>query len=368
MNNFNAAELARADLKSLKPYEPVVYPGVIRLDANESPFDFPPEIKDYIQRNLHPQAFNRYPDPLAEDLLAALAGYTGAPKNCILAGNGSDELILNLALTFATGGKVLIATPTFSMYEVHSRVAGAEPVSIPRKRDFSIDLDEIIKQENSTDTRLIFICSPNNPTANETTWEELETLLQNTRSLVVVDEAYVEFGGKSCLPLMEKYPNLAVLRSFSKSFGLAGLRVGYIIAHPGVIKEMKRIKQPFNLNSYSQRAALAVLEHLPLFQERIATIIEKRDNLWNQMSRIKGIDVLPTVTNFITFKTHRPAEEVYKELLDKGILIRNVSSPELENCLRVSVGTDEENNAFLKSLAEVMGQDWGVTCESKAQG
>jgi len=350
---FKTASLARADLKALKPYEPVVHPGVIRMDANESPFDFPPEVKDYIYRSLTPQAFNRYPDPLAGDLRAALAGYTGAPKECILAGNGSDEVILNLALTFATGGKVLIASPTFSMYEVHSLVAGAEPVLIPRKPDFSIDVDEIVKQANAAGTRLIFICSPNNPTANETTWEELEDLLQNCCALVVVDEAYVEFGGKSCLPLMKKYPNLAIMRSFSKSFGLAGLRVGYLIAHPGVIREIRRVKQPFNLNSFSQRAALAVLEHLPLFKSLIDKIIQKRDYLFDQMSQMKRFHILPTATNFITFKTRRPAEEVHRELLKKGILIRNVSGPGLENYLRVSVGTDEENKAFLNALEEV---------------
>lgn len=354
MTVFKPSELAREDLKNLKPYEPVVYPGVIRMDANECPFDFPPEVKDYINRSLHSQAFNRYPDPLAGDLRAALAGYTGASRECILAGNGSDEIILNLALTFATGGKVLITSPTFSMYEVHSLVAGAEPVFVPRKADFSINTGEIIRQGSAGDTRLIFICSPNNPTANETTEEELVTVLQNTGALVVVDEAYVEFGGSSCLPLLKQYPNLAVMRSFSKSFGLAGLRIGYLVAHPEVIAQIKRVKQPFNLNAYSQMAALAVMEHLSLFKAIIEDIKQKRDYLREKMKQINGVYVLPTVTNFVTFKTGRPAGEVHRELLNKGVLIRNVSSPGLENYLRVSVGTDKENETFLKLLAETL--------------
>ncbi len=355
MMAFNASSLARQDLKNLKPYEPVVLPGIIRMDANESPFDFPKEINDYIYRNMHPQSFNRYPDPMAQDLRAALANYTGAPVECILVGNGSDEIILNLALTFATGGNVLIPTPTFSMYEVHSLVAGAHAKFIPRNNDFSLNLDQMISEGKIGDTRLIFVCSPNNPTANEATWGELENLLQNTSALVIVDEAYVEFGGQSCLPLMDKYTNLAVMRSFSKSFGLAGLRVGYLIAHPTVIDQMSRVKQPFNINSFSQKAALAVLEHLTLFKKLIADMMYKRDHLWKQMNNMKEIEVLETITNFITFKTALSADEIHQQLIKQGVLIRNISGPGLENYLRVSVGTDDENKTFLESLLNVVG-------------
>jgi len=355
MNKFSPSTLARQDLKKLSPYEPVVQPGVIKMDANEFPFDFPQEVMDYIYSSTDPQSFNRYPDPMAGDLRTALAGYTGAPKEYILAGNGSDEIILNLALTFATGGDVLITPPTFSMYEVHSMVAGARPKFIPRNGDFSVNVEEVINQANNTDTRLIFICSPNNPTANETPQHEIKRILQNVSALVVLDEAYIEFGGTSCLSLVDEYPNLAVMRTFSKCFGLAGLRIGYLIASPGVINELRRVKQPFNLNSFSQRAALAVLDHLPLFEELIADIRDKRDLLWQQMQRIPGIEVLESKTNFITFKTTLPAAEIYQGLLNKGILIRNVSGPGLENYLRVSVGTGDENNTFLTALRDLIG-------------
>lgn len=353
---FKPSNLARKDLKKLQPYQPAMHSNVIRLDANESPYDFPPEVIDDINAGLGAQAFNRYPDPLADDLRAALAAYTGTARECILAGNGGDEIIQNLILTFATGGKVFITSPTFAMYEVHSLIAGAEPVFIQRQEDsgFAIDAGEIIRQENETGARLIFICSPNNPTANETAREELAAVLQNTKSLVVVDEAYVEFGGQTCVPLLKEYPNLAIIRSFSKSFGMAGLRVGYLLAHPGVIAEIMRIKQPFNLNNYSQQAALAVLGHLPLFQARIENIIEKRDRQLKEMGLIKGIQVLPSATNFITFKSRRPAADVQRELLNKGVLIRNASAPGFENYLRAAVGTSQENEIFLKSLRELL--------------
>lgn len=354
MSNFDVSKLARNDLKFLKPYEPAIYPGAIRLDANECPFELPDEIIDHVLKNKPSQLFNRYPDPLAEGLLELLGNYTGYPKECISAGNGSDEIILDLALTFATGGEVIITSPTFSMYELHALIAGAQTVYSPRKEDFNINVQELIELGNSPDARLIYICSPNNPTANETSWSELETVLNNVRSLVIVDEAYVEFGGKSCLPLVKEYENLAVLRSFSKSFGLAGLRIGYLIANNKVISQIRRVKQPYNLNSFSQAIAEAVIANLPLFQERIKSIITKRDKLWNTMKSIKGIEVFPTVTNFIPFKTEQNAKNVYHELIKRKIVIRDISGPGLENCFRVTIGTDEENELFVHNLREIM--------------
>ncbi|MCF8009934.1 MAG: histidinol-phosphate transaminase [Clostridiales bacterium] len=354
MNNFSASKLARDDLKDMEPYVPQQYPGMIRLDANENPYDLPREVKDDINEKLYSHYFNRYPDPLANNLVKALASYTGFSEDYILAGNGSDEIILDLALTFAAGGKVIITSPTFSMYEVHSRVAGAEPVFIPRKSCFSIDIEKIKNYEQDTDTRIIFICSPNNPTANEIKHEELEQILNSVNCLVVVDEAYIEFGGKTTAVLLRKYPNMVVIRSFSKSFGLAGLRVGYLLANPEVIRQVCRVKQPFNLNTYSQLAAVTVLENLSLYQDIIENIKAEREYLLNKMKNL-NIKVYPTVTNFILFEPSCDAAKVHSELLEHNILIRNVSSPVVENCLRVSVGTRDENNAFIKALVKAAG-------------
>lgn len=355
---FDASTLAREDLRSLVPYEPQVYDEVVKLDANENPFDFPKEILEKALGEIGGQTFSRYPDPLAESLREKLAEYSGVPADCILAGNGSDELILTLLLAFASGGRVLINAPTFSMYEVHSRIAAAEPVMLSRRFDFSVDMDRVLKEAQNPGSKVVFICSPNNPTGNTTPVEDIEKIardLEKTNCLLVVDEAYAEFGGRTCLPLVERYPRLIVLRTFSKAFGLAGLRVGYLAAHPSVILELVRVKQPYNLNAFSQIVAKNILKNISLFKSRIKQICSERNKLFSEMKNIPNVDVFPSEANFIMFKTSIPAERVYRDLLDRGILIRNVSVPGLENCLRVSVGRPEENRLFVIALKKTLG-------------
>jgi len=349
--------LVREDLHSLVPYKPQYYSGVIKLDANENPYGCPREILEKVLREAGEQAFNRYPDPLASRLREKLAEYTGLPADCILAGNGSDELILTLLLTFASGGKVLICAPTFSMYEVHSKVAAAEPVMICRRSDFSVDIDEVIEKARSFRSKIVFLCSPNNPTGNETPAKDIERLARNLEKancLLVVDEAYAEFGEEACLPLVGRCPSLVVLRTFSKAFGLAGLRVGYLAAHPLVVKELIRVKQPYNLNAFSQAVAENILNNISIFKSRIKQICSERNKLFEEMKKISGVDVYPSKANFIMFKTSIPSGCVYRDLLDRGILVRDVSGPALENCLRVSVGHPEENRVFVDELKKCL--------------
>lgn len=350
-NTFNLNKITRPDLSSLEPYVAELHPGIIKMDANENPFDFPPEITTEIWRRLGGQTFTRYPDPVAQELVKALSLYTGVSPSGIMVGNGSDELILNLMLAFGTGGKVLIATPTFSMYRIHAQVAAAQPVSIPRGNNFELDIDAISEAAKLPESRMVIICSPNNPTGNASSLEEIAAVLETCpKTLVVVDEAYIEFGGQTCIPLLERYPNLVVLRTFSKAFGLAGLRVGYMLAGEHVIKELMRVKQPFNLNVFSQMAALLVLEHRQVFQDQLAQILHDRDFVISQLTNLPEIAVFPTVTNFVLFRTKFPASAIYQFLLENGILIRNCSGPGLEECLRVSVGREEENRLFLAKL------------------
>ncbi|MEW6446821.1 MAG: histidinol-phosphate transaminase [Bacillota bacterium] len=347
-------ELIRPDLRDLVPYAVPHYPGVIKLDANENPYDFAPEVLAEIFRGVNGQTFVRYPDPMAVDLRRALAKYTGfAPEN-ILAGNGSDELILTLLLTFGTGGRVLVATPTFSMYGIHARIAGAVPVEVPRLPDFSLDLPVLLQEAAVPGTRMIIICSPNNPTGNTVAREAIEALVEGTKGLVLLDEAYAEFAGESCSHLVHRYPRLVVLRTFSKAFGLAGLRVGYILADRAVVNELLKVKQPFNLNAFSQIAALTVLEHLPVFEERIRKIIADREGLYRSLKEIPDVEVFPSRANFLLFRTPLPAGTVYEGLLKHRVLIRNVEGPGLERCLRVNVGTPAENAAFVKALVDVL--------------
>lgn len=346
--------LVRPDLRDLVPYAVPYYPGYIKLDANENPYDFAPEVLTKIFQRVGGQTFTRYPDPMAVDLRRALARYTGlAPRN-ILAGNGSDELILTLLLTFGSGGRVIITPPTFSMYKIHTRIAGAIPVDVPRLEDFALDVPAIIRAARTADARLVILCSPNNPTGNIVGRDEVEALLSETAGLVLLDEAYAEFAGETCADLVQRYPRLVVLRTFSKAFGLAGLRVGYLLSDEAVISELLKVKQPFNLNAFSQLAALTVLEHLSVFEERIRRIIAGRGELYKRLKEVPGVEVFPSRANFLLFRTPLPARSVYEGLLEHRVLIRNVEGPGLERCLRVNVGTPAENETFVKALVDVV--------------
>lgn len=350
--SFNPAYLVRRDLEDLVPYETQDYKNIaVKLDANESPFELPLTVREEICRALATRSFNRYPDPLARDLVERLSQHTGVPAEGILAGNGSDELILTLLLTFGTGGRVVITPPTFPMYEVHARIAGAKPFAVPRREgNFALNVEELIAAARHPETRAVIICSPNNPTGNATSLEELKAILQNCRVLVVVDEAYQEFGGESSLPLLKCYPHLVVLRTFSKAFGLAGLRVGYLLAHPEVVRQLKRVKQPYNLNAFSQLVARVALDHWEEYRRLIEEIKEEREKLYQELCFLPGVKAYPSEANFILFRTPLPAEEVHCRLVANGILIRKLGGPGLEQCLRVTVGKRDENRLFLEKL------------------
>jgi len=344
----------RPPLRELVPYQVAVYPGVIKLDANENPYPFPAAIRDAICAALDGEAFTRYPDGAAQALREALARYAGLAPGNVLVGNGSDEIILNILLTFGTGRQVVIAAPTFGMYRLHSLVAGAEPVEVPRGTDFAVEPSALLAAARARGAAMIILCSPNNPTGNVTPLADIERLLQEFAGLVVVDEAYAEFSGTSAAGLVSRCPRLVLLRTFSKAFGLAGLRVGYMLAGEDVVQAVWRVKQPFNVNTFSQLAALAVLNARDVFQERIEAICRARDELYKGLEELPGVTAFPSRANFILFRTPLPAAEVYHGLLRRGILIRNVDGPLLPGCLRVTVGRPEENARFLEALADVL--------------
>ncbi|MCL6612249.1 MAG: histidinol-phosphate transaminase [Peptococcaceae bacterium] len=350
---FNIEDLARPDLKGLQPYEAHYAPGVIRLDANENPHDFPQEARDYIMSRVGPQFFGRYPDPLARDLVSDLAAHYGLGAENLMVGNGSDEIILNIMLAFGAGRKVFIAAPTFSMYGIHARVAGAVPVEVPRGPEFEVDVEAMVRA-GGREPGVMVVCNPNNPTGNATDPADIEALARSVNSLLVVDEAYIEFGGESCVPLLGKYPNLAIMRTFSKAFGLAGLRLGYLLAGPAVIRELMRIKQPFNVNSFTQLAGRSVIRFRDLFEAPIRRIVAGRDRLARRLRELPGVTVYPSVANFLLIRTNRAAYEVYRLLLDGGVLVRHLNLGERGEFLRVTVGTERENDIFIARLKTIL--------------
>ncbi len=343
----------RKQIRELVPYDIPEYSGMIKLDANENNYDFPSEVRERIFSLVNGQTFTRYPDPKAASLREHLADYADFPASQILVGNGSDELIQNLMLAFAMHKKAFITTPTFGMYRIHAEIAGAIPVAIPRKKKYQVDTDAILEAAMDPEAGILILCSPNNPTGNIVSLETVEVILKNTDMIVVVDEAYYEFCGQTAAQLLHKYPQLVVLRSLSKAFGLAGLRVGYMLAGAEVTGIMNRIKQPFNVNVFSQLAAKVLLESRSIFETQIQEICASRAELHAALEGMPGLKPFSSAANFIMFQVEGAAS-VYEELLNHNILIRLLDSPELPDCLRVSVGKPEENRVFVQVLEKIL--------------
>lgn len=353
---MNIRELVREDLRDMVPYEPHLFSDVIKLDANENPHQFPNQVIREIFSSMQGDDFTRYPDPLGRALKEKIAAIANVGTQNLILGNGSDELIQLILQTFGGPGKrVIIPAPTFSMYRIHGEITGTIPVEVDRDESFGLAVDNLLTEMNHPDTRVTFIATPNNPTGNSVSTEDIRRLAGGVRSLVVVDEAYIDFGGETSLPLLEDYPNLVIMRTFSK-VGLAGLRVGYLIAGADVITELTKVKQPYNVNTFSQMAARAVVEHWPLFRAQIDAIIAERERLAGVLETLPGVQVFPSQANFILFRVSGSPDEIHQKLLERGILIRKGlgKTHGLQECMRVTVGTKEENDKFLQKMQEIM--------------
>ncbi|MFQ6044061.1 MAG: histidinol-phosphate transaminase [Candidatus Poribacteria bacterium] len=349
---MNLKKFTRPDLTDLHPYEVKDVPYRIKMDANENPFDLPGEIKESLASELSKHPFNRYPDPTAKELREKLSEQLRVNIEQIVIGNGSDELISYLITAFGRDdARVVFPTPTFSMYEILAKVAGVEVKSAPLTKDFDISVDKLIAQLKSGGTNLVFFSYPNNPTGNCFDRQGIIDIIERDDTIVIVDEAYYEFSGKTFLPLLKQYPNLVILRTFSKAYGLAGLRIGYMIAHPDIASEAHKVRLPYNLNSFSQKVALKLLEHSHEATAQVSVILKERERIFQKLAQLDYIQPFPTDANFVLFRTEGDAEHIFEHLLAKGILIRNLNRPGLlRNCLRVTVGTSEENDAFLNGL------------------
>lgn len=343
----------RPQVAAAKPYHlPKVQANII-LSVNESPYNLPQVIIEEIKDELDNIAYNRYPDPMSLELRMLIGSAYGLHAANVFIGNGGDEVIQNLYLAYGgQGRKAVTFEPMFEIYGITGRVTETEMVPILRDlKDFTAE--NVIPQAYKMDASLIFLCCPNNPTGDMVPLDRIEELLQNTEALVVIDEAYGEFSGQTAIPLLSKYENLAILRTFSKAFSLAGLRAGYLLASEEVVENLLKVKLFFNFNRLSQAIAKIAFNNRNIFDEQIKKILEGRGRVFGEMSKIEGIEAFPTHANFILFRTEKPAADVWQGLLDRGILIRNCSNqPLLENCLRVNIGTPEENEAFLNALRE----------------
>jgi histidinol-phosphate aminotransferase len=328
----------------------------VKLDQNEVSSGCPQSIRDAIQGALQEMDFNRYPALHPGDLQEALGKLNHWPADGILIGNGSNDLLLTLALSILEKGrKALVPTPSFSSFSTVSRLAGAEVIEVLPEGDLSHPVEHYLDGIDEFRPAVVFLCSPNNPTGTSMSLEDIEKVVRRFPGFLVVDEAYFEFAGSSARPLLPDYPNLLLLRTFSKAAGLAGLRVGYMLAHPEIAAEIGKAQMPYAVNQFSRTAALAVCRHYDSIRTRAREIADRRDSLFERLSKIDGIQPYPSAANFILFGCAAGARPVFEGLLSRGVLVRDLSShPLLPTALRVTVGSAEENQRFLSAMQETL--------------
>ncbi len=324
---------------------------VIRLNGNENPYGPSPKA---LQALGDFQNYNHYPDQDQKKLRQVLSDYVGFPSDHVVVGNGSDEIIdLLMRMFLGAGDNVVIPSPTFGMYAVSAAINGAQAVSVPLDDNFDLDVASMLGAV-TPDTKGFFIPSPNNPTGNLVSQAHVCSLL-DTGLLVVMDEAYYEFCGATFLPLLEKHPNLVVIRSFSKWAGLAGLRIGFGVMHPDIALTMFSVKPPFNVTQAAEVALVASLEDRSILLERVRKIVAERDRMIDLLNDVPGIKPWPSQANFILIQlpTGR-GKEIYDGLCSRGIFLRDYDSPRLRDHLRMSVGLPNETDAVVTALSDLV--------------
>ncbi|MEJ2881841.1 histidinol-phosphate transaminase [Pedobacter sp. GR22-6] len=344
--------LQRENIKNLKPYSTArdEYKGQasVFLDANENSFGSPLAEQDGMTRS-----YNRYPDPLQLDLKDAISKIKGVPIENTFLGNGSDEAIDLLYRAFCEPGKdnVIILPPTYGMYEVSAGINNVEVRKVNLLPNFQLDLDGIAEAIDAN-TKLIFICSPNNPTGNSIVRTDIETVLANFKGLVVIDEAYINYAKqRTFIQELTEYPNLVILQTFSKAWGLAALRLGMAFAARPVIDIFNKVKPPYNINQATQDIALEALRNIAQVNDWIKVTVAEREQLSADLAELESVKkVYPSDANFILVEIEN-ANAVYNELVEQGIIVRDRSKVTLcEGCLRITIGTPEENKTLVAAL------------------
>lgn len=349
-NSLNIDSLVRENIRNLTPYRSARddFQNGILLDANENSFGSP------VASTLD---LHRYPSPVHDNLRMKIAGYRGVDYENISLGVGSDELIDLLMRIFCEPSidSIITTPPTYGMYKVAANINNVKVKEVLLTEKFQLRPEEILGQADKT-TKLLFLCSPNNPTANDLKRTDLLKLVTRFPGIVVVDEAYIDFSSQESMAAMvQQYPNLVVIQTFSKAFGLAGIRLGAAISSPRVISYMLRVKAPYNINRLTADTVLKAFDNLELVKFNIEKIREERAYVAEQLSFSSAVEnVYPSNANFLLFKI-RNAKEVYLKLAEKGLIVRyRGNEPLCEDCLRVTIGMPNENVRFLKNLKEVI--------------
>ena len=347
----------RDDVRALEAYAVPSAVGFIKLDAMENPFTLPEALQRQLGERLAQQPLNRYPLSDPRDFKERLGKAMGLPPGArLMLGNGSDELIHLVIQACARPGATIISPwPSFSMYELSTIYDGCHFVGVPLRADFTLDTPALLAAVAEQRPAVIFIAYPNNPTGNLFDRNDIEAILRAAPGLVVIDEAYLPFAQDTFMPQLRSWPNLVVLRTLSK-LGLAGIRLGYLAGDPEWIAEFDKLRPPYNVNVLTLATADFLLEHMATLEAQAAMLRAERSRVAVALAGLRGLTVFPSAANFLLFRVG-DAHQVFDGLKERGILIKNVSKmhPLLAGCLRATIGTAVENDAFLQGLQAAMG-------------
>jgi histidinol-phosphate aminotransferase len=351
MEPNEALLLVNKHVRGLSAYHLEPVETRIKLNQNENPNDWPAEIKEELAAFCKERPWNRYPGFVPGELKRRLGEYIGHDPEGIIVGNGSNEMLQAVMISFLSPTTpAVLCPPTFTLYQLLARGLGSHVFEVPLLPDLAFDVDGLVAETVRRPGSLLLLCSPNNPTGNALDEKQAFRILESHRGILVLDQAYVEFGGFSAVPLLAAHPNLLITRTFSKAMAGAGLRLGYLLGNPAIVREINKIKLPYNVNFFVERAAEVLLSHGGIAMRRVAEIKEQRDRLYSFLKKLPLENVYPSCANFILIRSKRKSD-LFSFLIKKGILVRDVSGYRmLENCLRISVGTREENDDLQKAM------------------
>jgi histidinol-phosphate aminotransferase len=354
MSNLDLIQLVKEKVQSLKAYHVENIDCEIKLHANENSFPLPPEILKQFEEVFKSTELNRYPDPDCGSLKQTLAKRLDVESENLAIGNGSDELIQILLQVFCDPGETVgFPDPTFAMYSIIAQGMGLKSQTHPLDDQWDFKAEPFLDTMKASQARIVFLSYPNNPTGNCFSAPEVQKVIENFSGIVVLDEAYHDFAGKSFLSELPKHNNLIILRSLSK-IGLAALRVGYAVADPVIINQIDKVRLPYNSNALSQKLTERLLNHFAPVQKQLDALIKERNGMIRELSKFKSLTVFPSDANFVLFR-EQDANALFKQLMESGILVRNLSGhPRLKNCLRVTIGTPDENKAFLEKMTHII--------------
>jgi histidinol-phosphate aminotransferase len=344
----------RADLAEVEAYVSPQQPAKYRMNSNETPYPPPEALVDEVAEEIRKVALNRYPDRDAANLAAAVAEHVGWPVDGLWIANGSNEIFMHLFLGFGGAERsCLLFEPTYTLHSLIPKIASTKVHQLPRAEDFTIDGELAIDLIKNEEPAIIIVCSPNNPTGMCEPKPTIEALLEAAPGIVVVDEAYGEFAApeKSVKSMLADHPNLVLVKTFSKAWRLAGVRIGYMLAAPELIRELARVRLPYHLSTITQIVGVAAIRHSVETLEMVQSIVTERDRIGTALDEM-DLRAYPSDANFVLFEVD-DAKRVWSRLLEHDVLVRRYSGvPGLENCLRVTAGLPEETDAFIAALKE----------------